>query len=180
MKKILFALAILASSTSTAFSQGIEWGGKTGMNISLIKDRGSLSAYPGFYAGAFAECRINDSFGVQGELLYSKTLESTSGWDGVKDGKNFFSLDYVVLPIVGKFYPVPNLSFELGSQFGYMLYDEIDRFDKRFDLSVGAGISYKFGRRFDVSVRYNQGVIRLAKNTDDRNNTFRFGAGFRF
>ncbi len=180
MRKIIIIIILLSLSASAAFSQSLEWGIKAGMNLSCLKAYRKTDVFPGFYAGVFAERRISDSFGVQGELLYSKTLESTSGWEGTKKGSDPNNMDYLVLPVMAKYYAVKDLGLELGPQFGYLLRDDINHFDKKFDLSLGAGLSCKIGRRFDVSARYNFGLIDLSKEFDGKNNTLRFGVGYRF
>ena len=178
MKKILFITIFLSLSTSAIFSQGIEWGIKGGINVSSEKSVNTDSHgetyhttnnYGGFYLGVSAEYTLSDLFGVQGELLYTEIMsEWTSGakWN------------YFVLPVTGKVYLTKGFSVDLGPQLGYRL-DAIGS-ERKFDLSLGAGLSCKIGRRFDVSARYNFGLIVRDKEFDGKNNTLRFGVGYRF
>ncbi len=181
MKKILLLLAVTTASVSTAFSQKFEWGVKTGMQITprqsytaiigLQKDK-----MAGFYFGVLAEQPIGKVFSVQGELLYSDVRESYQ-----KYHYHLHELKYLVLPIMGKLYPVKNLSLEFGPQFGYLLEDEVrDHPDKEFDFSIGMGASYKIAGRFELSFRYNAGLTKVDEGAVEHNNATRIGFGYRF
>ncbi len=168
MRRIILILTFFVASSSVAFSQGPEWGAKAGLNAS--------KGDPGFYVGLFAEQSVGRIFSIQGELLYASTLE-TGGGDGGSN-ETEFDRSYLVLPVMGKLYMTERFSFDFGPQFGILLPD--NQGAERFDLSLGAGLSYRIGRRFEVSMRYNWGLIRTAKDLDQYNNTFRLGVGYRF
>ncbi len=189
MKKIILIASLFVVSTFSTFSQDLEWGIKAGLNVSQVRSMSSKGPvddrHAGFYAGVLAEYRFSDSFGLQGELLYSKIEEKTSG-DGGGESNHYYyhTWDYIVLPIMGKLYPFKNFSLEFGPQFGYMLSDEVHHYGdlkrRKFDFSIGAGAAYKIAGRVEVSFRYNWGLIELAKGVDEYNNTFRLGVGYRF
>lgn len=180
VKKILFVILMLLLPISSAFSQGVEWGVNAGLNVYYPGKHAEFDLLPGFYAGGFAEFPIDETFGVQGELLYATFRE---GWQG-GTSKSRGHRDYIVLPVMGKVYLSKRFSFDFGPQFGILLVDEVNGYSseraRKFDFSFGAGLSCKIGRRFDLSTRYNWGITRMAKNADRWNNTFRLGAGFRF
>ncbi len=184
MKKII--LVALAAIVSTgAFAQKFEWGVKAGLNLAKQTDVTDSKFRAGFTAGAFGEYVINDYFGVQGELLYSQMgYKNEAG-----DIKNTFKSDYIVLPILAKFYVLEGLSVEVGPQFGYMIsakdkqgdndaVDLYDRVDKKFDVAAAMGLSYKINFGLDVFARYNLGLTKL--DADNKNGVISVGVGYRF
>ncbi len=192
MKKIILLVAVLSLSASAAFSQGFEWGAKAGLNLAKITDEDDIKMRPGFYAGVFAEKVVSDFFGVQGELLYSQ-MGAKAKFEGETSVTKH---DYLVLPILAKFYVLEGLSVDLGPQFGYMLSAK-EKFDgetsnyydedglKKFDVSFAAGLSYKICGRFDVSARYNLGLTKIYDFEDmgdykPKNGVISVGVGYRF
>jgi hypothetical protein len=96
--------------------------------------------------------------------------------------------DYLVLPVLAKLYVLPQLSVDLGPQFGYMLsakdsegesYYDMEGL-KKFDVSFAAGLSYKICDKFDVSARYNLGLTKIQDESDQKNGVISFGVGYRF
>ena len=217
MKKII--LLVFCISTSTLiFAQSTEWGVRTGANLaSQTTDVFSDKVRPGIYAGLFAEHRFNRFLGVQCELLYSMMGGRISygvsgnyyGPYGYGDGTEVTHTDvtatdktnYIVLPVLTKFYVLKNLSFDLGPQFGYMIsakerieaeglnentsinYDYTsnyyNRVDRKFDVSLGVGFSYRLNRRFDISARGNFGLTNISDNSKMKNNVMQLGVGYR-
>ncbi len=186
MKKAILIAAIFVVSTFSASSQGLEWGIKAGINLSPAKTsvsdprgntRYKTSTYAGFHAGVFVGHRGNADWGIQGELLYSTSMVGS----GYGKGVDFWS--YLVLPVMGKWYVSERFSLDAGPQIGVLLINDIQPSqdnERDIDLSLGAGLSYRIGRRFEVSTRYNWGLTELAKGVDEYNNTFRLGVGYRF
>lgn len=202
MKKILL-LAAAVMVSSGAFAQNFEWGIKAGLNLGSLtnmdmEDSNMMRA--GLNAGLFGEYVINDFIGIQAELLYSMQGK------GFKDGSNkmIFKLDYINLPVLAKLYILEGLSVDLGPQFGYMVSDkckvetdgasvtidmnkveELGEVEiKKFDVSVGMGLSYKTRFGLDVFARYNLGLNTWIKaNGSDeksKNGVIQVGAGYRF
>lgn len=180
---MILLAAVLTMSVSAAFSQGLEWGAKAGLNLAKFSKVDDLKMRAGFHVGVFAEKVVSDFFGVQGELLYSQMGAKVK----ILDVSSTTKYDYLTLPVLAKFYVLEGLSVDLGPQFGYMIsakqdkksvYDGIDG-KYKFDTSFGMGLSYKIGGCFDVTGRYLLGLTKLGES-DSKNSVIQFGVGYRF
>ena len=197
MKKIILVLsAVLLSTGAFAQNRGFEWGVKAGLNLSTVTKFDDTKFKPGFAAGVFGEYVISDFFGVQAELLYSMAgFKYKEGGLELNDKR-----DYLILPILAKFYILERLSVDIGPQFGYALSGKLDLdageftgagkyYDddfKKFDITAAMGLSYKFGFGLDVFARYNLGLTKLFDNKaplfgkDAKNSAIQVGVGYRF
>ena len=205
MKKII--LVALAAIVSTgAFAQKFEWGVKAGLNLAKITDSGDEAKMrTGLAAGVFGEYVINDLFGIQAELLYSMQGLMFKESEGDITIKDVLKGDYINLPILAKFYVLEGLSVDVGPQFGYMvslkntlsgipaefededegmvngttdLYKEDGV--KKFDISVGMGLTYKLNFGLDVFARYNLGLTKVSEGDKSKNSVIQVGVGYRF
>lgn len=185
MKKIFFA-ALAALVSTGAFAQNIEWGAKAGVNLAKETKVSNVKMRVGFHAGVFGEYVISDYFGVQGELLYSQM-----GYKNTYGGlKQTFKSDYLVVPVLAKFYALEGLSVDLGPQFGYMLSATVKQgkskvnlykaVDKKFDVSAALGLTYEAYFGLDLYARYNLGLTKLGNVGKGKNNVISIGVGYRF
>lgn len=186
MKKItLIATAIL--SATCAFAQNRPaFGVKGGLNLSSeTSNEGSTDSRIGIHAGLFLEIEIARMIGFQPELLYSMQGGESQG---VAD-----KFDYINLPLMFRFYIDPDRRFSIdgGPQFGYMIsgkyasdgktvniYDN-DRL-KKFDASLGLGVSYKLTGGIELGLRFVAGMTKIYEGLDNKNNVVQIGAGYRF
>lgn len=177
MKKLsLLVLAIVFSVQS--FSQGLDFGIKAGMNFANITDATGLTNKTGFVVGVFAGVKLNDKLGVQGDLLYSQQGAEFDGGE--------IDLNYVIIPIVIKYYITESLNLQAGPQFGFVVDDNIKEVfngiseAESFDLSavIGAGFEFPFGIR--VSGRYNIGLTDIMKLGDGKNTVATVAVGYSF
>jgi len=117
----MLAVLILSSCACNRF------GLKTGMNVASITgdDTDNLDSRVAFFFGGFAELCVTDQFSFQPELLYSMQGAKYSESEGY-DGK--FKLDYLNVPLMGKYYVTEALSIEAGPQIGFLVSakDEYD------------------------------------------------------
>lgn len=177
MKKLsLLVLAIVFSVQS--FSQGLDFGIKAGMNFANITDATGLTNKTGFVVGVFAGVKLNDKLGVQGDLLYSQQGAEFDGGE--------IDLNYVIIPVVIKYYITESLNLQAGPQFGFVVDDNIKEVfngiseAESFDLSavIGAGFEFPFGIR--VSGRYNIGLTDIMKLGDGKNAVATVAVGYSF
>jgi hypothetical protein len=92
----------------------IKFGAKVGLNLATITgDLEGIKGRTSFHLGGMAEIRINEDFVVQPELLYSA--------QGGKYDEFTLALDYLYLPVMGKYFVSDEFSLEAGPQFGYLL-----------------------------------------------------------
>ena len=183
MKRIFLTVsAIFAMSFMNA--QVVQFGAKAGLNLSTftgdISDFADVKSKAGFHIGGFAEFKLTDKFSIQPELLYStqgaKTEFSYVDDMGYTYEDENLKFDYLVLPIMAKYYVIQNLSVEAGPQIGFLLsakneYDarssffgedlsesgEIDIKDnyKGIDFGFNFGAGYEFTENIFVQARYN-------------------------
>lgn len=183
---------------SLTYSQS--FGVKGGLNISTIsKENGWTDTHSkiGYYAGIYMHAPVNSVFSIQPELIYNNT--------GVRydDGKtsHTLNLDYVAMPIMFQFEPIPNFYVEAGPQLGFLVNNKnkyetenktIIEKDKdaynQFDLNGALGIGFKF-KNMAVSARYLAGFTDIKKNGSTswnnsdkqlRNNGFQIGLQYQF
>jgi hypothetical protein len=185
MKKIVLIIAAILL-TIGAFAQKAEWGIKAGINgAAEVTGEGSTDLRMGLYAGILAEFTVNNIVGIQPELVYSMQGATT------KIGNRTYTdkFDYVNLPVMLKLYVWERrLSIDGGPQFGYMVSaketdtDIYDKIDNKFDVAIGLGASFKFGGKFDVSVRYNAGMIKIMDSTtmEHKNGVVQMGLSMKF
>ncbi|WP_298554871.1 porin family protein [uncultured Algibacter sp.] len=114
MKKIYVTTIVILSLVLTVNSQDIKFGAKGGINFASasgdIKSTGSRTA---LHFGGMAEIPLSTEFYLQPELLFSS--------QGYKVANGTGTLNYLNLPIIGKYYVNEELSIEAGPQIGYLL-----------------------------------------------------------
>ncbi|MDO6516292.1 Outer membrane protein beta-barrel domain-containing protein [Zobellia uliginosa] len=185
MKKLGFLLtALLALTVGHAQDFGI--GVKGGINVASIggsaySGLGSLGTKVSFHLGGVAEVAISDKMAVQPELLYSS--QGTKWSYGT--GDNDLKLDYLNLPILGKYYFLEGLSAEAGPVVGFLIstnQDDDDRF-KKLDVAFAIGASYKLNENIFFSLRYNKGIANINGDSytgNSQNNVLQISAGYAF
>lgn len=172
------------------------FGIKGGMNYATVT-KGKLDEAPdartSFYVGAIAEIPIiDDSFSIQPEVLYSRQgFERNYSLLG-EDYKAEYQIDYINVPVLAKLYIVKGFSVEAGPQFGFKINEKIDldtandeegnNLDEinDFDMSLAAGITFKFDSGLFVNGRYNHSFNEIIKNLDAKNSVMQFGIGYKF
>ena len=176
MKKICW-LSLFVLFINVLSAQDFKLGIKGGANIA---DASGLAFKDGFnfgyQLGLFSELMVTKKFGIQPEFLFS---EST-----LRPGVNFNSiagltvgslskikLQYLNMPILLNYKPIPFVSFQLGPQFGILMNKDqslpnnaLNAF-KKGDLAVVAGAQIII-LKFRLYGRYALGTKNL--NIQDR------------
>jgi len=196
MKKLLIisvvAVSALLTSCATTF-----YGIKAGPNIANIygDDVDNAESKIGVLFGGYAEFQAFDTFSIQPELLYSAQGAKYTESDGF-DGK--FKLDYLNIPIMGKFYVSDGFFLEAGPQIGFLLSakdeyespglsgeDDIKEFFKGTDFAANLGLGYQLEGGLNFGARYSVGVSNIndfegSEDFKNTNGVFSFLVGFRF
>lgn len=175
-------------NTSEAISQDTRFGVKAGLNYSSIV--GDLTDGLKFrfsgHGGIFIESEFTRKFSLQTEVLYSSQgFQFSSDLQSIENGGVTFDendfrtnvqLNYLTVPILGKFALNDRLNVEFGPQFGFLLnqgskiknLDEIDdtapdnrmvtagRF--QLDYGVVAGLNYAIGDKLSIEPRFYIGL----------------------
>lgn len=196
MKKLFFAITVVALSAGTVQAQTTSFGLKGGITSANIKEKAqgfsvSLSSKIGFYAGAFADIGISENFGVQPELFYSELGAKLKGSGGIPD--QTLDLGYINLPILAK-YKNSGFSAFLGPQIGYLTSaksksggsttNEKDQF-KSTDFSGVIGVGYTLPAGLGFDARYQLGFSNIAKSSSGsdgtvKNSAFMIGVHYTF
>ncbi len=181
MKKfILIVFTVLVSVGS--FAQGIDVGIKAGANFSTLTDVPDVSTRTGFLIGGFVTLKFTEKMALQGDILYSQ-----QGADG-KNGYSDLALDYVIFPIVFKYYIIDRLNIQAGPQFGSVIKDNYNNNLDSFDISGVVGIGVDLPLNLRVTGRYSFGLNDIGFSdyygngftTNAKNSVFSLTAGFSF
>ncbi|MDF2552482.1 MAG: PorT family protein [Chryseobacterium sp.] len=215
MKKLLLVASVILMGV-TVKAQETRFGVKAGYSLSTIKvdedqdDLEERSTDPShtFYIGGLVEHKFSDTFGIQGELLYSP-LGGKEDYN-VSEGQTYFrektkiTFGTLLIPVSAKYFITENLSVALGASFGVILSakqktvvdagigipglelegdDDVDIKDEVNTLNIapflGAEFMLENGLFFDA--RYNYGVSDLSKSEGKVTNSFlQVGVGFKF
>lgn len=150
-------------------------GGVTWSNLYIDRvDLDEENARTGFHAGLFSQFMFpGEIFGIQPEILFT-TKGSEAEYAGVLDQRITFNLNYIDLPLLLVFRPVPVLEFHAGPYAGYLLGSDIDftgtidgatslekdNFED-WDYGLVGGIALNL-RAIKLGARYNLGLSEIA------------------
>jgi len=185
MKKIIFLLTALAGGFA-AQAQGIDFGIKAGANFSNFTGDVDTDGITNFHVGGVLELNVVPMFSVQAEALYSSIgaearFEETFG-GVVYSAAQDLNLDYISVPIMAKFYLLPNtVSLMAGPQFSFLVDEAQEAYDsKSFDTSIAAGAEVKIIAGLFAQARYTIGVTDVYDNVDAKNSVFQLSVGYFF
>jgi hypothetical protein len=192
-KSIVLSLLLVGFAVIQSRAQGVHLGVKAGANIFKVDGQGYDQGFHfGYNLGAFANLNFTSSWGIQPELLWNQTNYRTGTQfssiypDGVNDVKG--KLNYLSIPILLSYKPIPLLSLQAGPQFGILLNQDKNLVDngkdafKKGDFSLVGGAQLNIAN-IVVGGRYVIGLtdIKDLPNGDKwKNQGFQVYAGFRF
>ncbi|PZU83768.1 MAG: PorT family protein [Chryseobacterium sp.] len=183
MKKLILTAAIAVCGLSNAQTFGLKAGG----NVASVSNFDDSKAKFSFYAGAFVNVPLAESFSLQPEVLYNA---KGAKYDGAGDAK--MNLDYISVPVMFQYNATPQFYLEAGPEFGFLVSAKVKAngnsadfkdFVNGFDLGIGLGAGYNFTSSFGANVRYVAGVTDIAKENEGdatRNGVFQFGLTYKF
>lgn len=104
------------------------------------------------------------------------------------------NLSYISVPVMFQYNALPNLYFEAGPQFSFLIdskfkYQSVsvkaNDYIKGFDFRLGLGAGYYFNNHIGVTARYVAGLTDIAKETqgadaEGKNNVFQIGLAYKF
>jgi Outer membrane protein beta-barrel domain len=193
MKRNAFVLSLsLLLVVLHGQAQGFHIGIKAGANLFKMDGESFDQEYKfGYNVGAFSELNFTSSWGLQPELLFNQTNYRTGTQfsdiypDGVNDVKG--KLNYLSIPVLLSFRPIPLLSLLAGPQFGILLNQDEHLVNnagqafKKGDLSIVAGAqlnlaAVKVGARYVVGLN---NINDLQNQNNWKNEGWQLYAGFR-
>ena len=182
MKKLVLVAIMAILGLSNANAQEVKFGIKGGVNFSEINWNNSGNRYRNsdFNLGFMSEITISEKFSFQPELLYSG------------QGGSSINLNYLNIPLMGKYYLTKGLSLEAGPQVGYLLSAKTNGTNikssfNKFDFGASFGLGYKLKNGLNFGVRYNLGLSKI-NNTNtvsqysgkSKNKLFQLSIGYFF
>ena len=171
MKKIIFALAVLISTSSSAqnFSAGIKAGANfsnfSGGNFEAVKKK----AIAGFHGGIF----LNFSLGALS--LQPEVLISTQGARIDSANKSYnWKVTYAAVPVLLKYRSAGGFYLEAGPQFSFKVGEDVSDesikdFAKGLDLSAAAGLGLQTKGGLDIGARYLSGLSKAGEFDPPKN-----------
>ncbi len=169
MKKLFF-LAFASLLLNTVQAQGIKLGVKVGANLTDVSGVSFKDGFKyGYHAGFFSELMLTKKFGIQPEVLFSETnLRAGDSLGSLYNGIAItdiakIKLQYISIPILLDYKPIPFLTLQAGPQFGILMNqtkplsaNAKDAF-KKGDLSLLLGAQLNVFK-FRVYARYAVGL----------------------
>ena len=194
MKKLLF-IAFGIFILNSVQAQGINVGVKVGANLSDASGTTFKDGFKfGYHAGFFSELMLTKKFGIQPEVLFSETnLRAGDSLGSLYNGISVtdiakIKLQYISIPILLDYKPIPFLTLQAGPQFGILMNqtkalgaNAKDAF-KKGDLSLLLGAQLNIFK-FRVYARYAVGLadINDFDNKEKWNSqTLQMGLGLAF
>jgi hypothetical protein len=186
MKKVLLVTVLTVLGFANANAQKIKFGAKAGFNVANITgdNTSSLEPVAAFNFGLVTEIPISQKFSFQPEIMFSGQGYSFEGSEG-----NLVALNYLNVPLMGKYYVAKGLSLEAGPQIGYLLSAKNEGTDvkdsfKKVDFAANLGIGYKLENGLNFGARYNFGLSNINDVSGDsskfKNSVFQISIGYFF
>jgi len=188
MKKMILVVGLTMSmllqvnaQSNNDTSSKLKFGVKAGVNLANASGNGinflfgrdeSSENRLGLTIGGLVEYQLSEKISLQGELAYAQQGFKKNYSDD--DYKETFALNYLNVPVMAKYYIADELSFEVGSQFGFLLaakYNENDdgdkyeedvkEFFKSTDFGIIFGLGYQLENGLGLNLRYNLGLSNI-------------------
>jgi len=207
MKNLLLIFTIVLFGFTNIIAQNIKYGSKLGINFSSFTgdETDGLSTRTSLHAGAIAEIKISDDFSIQPELLYSSQgtkSDYSETLDGTTINYSNIKLEYIIIPLLAKFYVVEGLSLEAGPQIGFLItadreFKKTDNGEtetgeenilnevKGMDFGLNFGLAYKLESGIFLAAHYNLGLSNIndfdgSDEVKNQNNVIQFSVGYFF
>lgn len=187
MKKFILISVLSCLLLNSVFAQSLHVGIKAGGDFQKIKGQYFNEGLKfGYHAGVFAEIGLPfTKIGLQPEIYFSqvnKRVYTGFGFTGLEDVK----LNYINIPVLLNFKPLPFLSLQAGPQFGVLVNKDKsisqngkDVF-KSNDAGIAAGLQLNL-TKIKIYARYIAGLSDVNNTTTGKwhNQNIHLGVGFR-
>lgn len=128
-RKFLIALLVLTLVSVGSYAQNTPFhmGLKVGTDLFKVTGRSlNEKTKAGLSAGVYGEYKLSRMWFVQSELLFNQAFTSTTDnfnqiYSNYGAIASDVTLNYITLPVMIAFKPVPELSILLGGQYGYLI-----------------------------------------------------------
>ena len=145
-------------------------------------------------AGLEAEYQVTDLLSLSAGAIYSQQGYKRDWSENRIDYSIKGKLDYINVPILANVYVTKGLAVKLGLQPGFKVSSKYDNKEtvaghtvktsgdidaKSVDFSIPVGVSYEYAN-FQLDARYNWGLTKIAKGSDDKNSVIQITLGYKF
>lgn len=196
MKKNLFTLvfvSVISLFQAQEDKKTLTYGAKAGLTLSTWTGSSvdGIGSRTGIYAGGFVNYKFSQRFALQPELLYS--MQGAGETPIVNNVRVDYTVDYITLPVMLKFYAAPRLNLEFGPQLALKVNDKVkakntvtgvsatsDIDVRNVDFGLNAGLGYEFSMGLGIEARYNFGLSEVLEGSNARTSVFSFGLSYRF
>ena len=190
MKRFILSILLIGGSNCVT-AQELGYGVLIGFNAYDIEIQGPLiatSASSGLNIGGFADYQLNSSFGVRGNLIYTRIKESNYG---IIENSSFYDtyksiniktiqLHSLVRYDVNKEY---NKGFYLigGLRLNYILSaksddENLDKFYKKANLGAMFGFGVNFAKHFGIELIPEVNLTNTLDSDDNKSRNYGFYA----
>lgn len=188
MNKVIALLITICMFTSVNAQEvkkvagfNVAFGAKAGLNFATVfGDTSDPSLLVGVHFGGTAELTINKQFAVQPEVLFSTQGSSYSKKENIQ-------LNYLLFPIIGKYYIIENLSLEAGPHLGLLLSardggENLKKHVSATDVGFNIGAGYKLKNKINFGLRYSIGLTNINNDSNNKinNAVLQLSAGYFF
>jgi hypothetical protein len=167
---VVVTLVLLSFTVFNSYGQGLHLGIKGGTDINKISGQSFNEGFKfGYSLGGFVNLDVTKKVGIQGEVNWSQSNTTTSdNFTLIYSGfsQQNITLNYLTIPIMLTFRPIPLISFMVGPQYGILLgqpnnlFLEAKNSFKSGDFSVLGGAQVNLGA-FRAGARYVVGLNNL-------------------
>ena len=192
MKKalVLIAAAIVCMSASAQ----VQFGAKVGVDATHFWGKDTEHGMKiGYQFGALLEYKFNPHFAIAPEVVFASQGGKFKIYEAEnKKVDNTFTINYINVPVMFKWYATPNFSFDLGPQVGFNVYskykvgdldaEDIKDMTKSVDFGVGLGGTYNLTDNAFIQARYTMGLTDAFKGelNEAKNGNIQLAFGMKF
>ena len=198
MKKIalLIVCAIMGMGAATA---QVQVGAKVGFDMTNFWGEDvNHGMKPSYQAGLMMEYKFNNSnFAIAPEIVFAAQggkFKNKAEIFGIKilDNDITYNTNYINIPVMLKYYVVPDFSIDFGPQLGINVYskysvedvdDAIDLKDRTKDVDFGLGLggTYNLTSNAFLQARYTMGLTKVFDGgADCKNGNIQIAFGMKF
>ena len=184
MKKVLvlIAAAIMCMSANAQ----VQFGGKVGFDMTNFWGSDvETGMKPGYQVGLMMEYQFSPRFAIAPEVVFAAqggkdkafALDINQHGIEVASADIKYNANYINVPLMFKFYAIPEFSIDFGPQVGFNVYNKItakgtkESIDikdstKPVDFGMGLGATYNLTEHAFVQARYTLGLTKVFKDED--------------
>ena len=164
----------------------VQFGGKVGFDMTNFWGSDvEHGMKPGYQVGLMMEYKFNDKFAIAPEVVFAAQggKSKVFAFDIDKHGLDLktadikYNANYINVPVMFKFYTIPEFSIDFGPQVGFNVYHkigvkgidgslDIKESTKPVDFGLGLGGTYEITDNAFVQLRYTLGLTKVFKDED--------------